>query len=102
MIEGIDIRIGGKTLTFPSLSLKQVRVLLPKLQTATASSFDAENMDTILEVVHAALTRNYPEMTKEELEDGLDMRNMAQAMKAVMAISGLEAKPGGQLPAVEQ
>ena len=101
MKEGIEIKIGDDLLIVPALSLKQVRLLRSKIETMTDGSFDADNMATVVEVVHAALTRNYPAITIDEVEDGLDMRNMAQAMNAVMAISGLEKKPGGQPPAVE-
>ena len=51
-------------------------------------------MDCIVDVVHAAVIRNYPALTKEEVEDLIDLGNAAVIIKAVMGQSGLVRKDG--------
>ena len=49
-----------------------------------------EEMDAVIDVVHAALTRNYPEFTRESVEEVLDLGNAGDVIKAIMGTSGLE------------
>ncbi len=101
MKEGIEIKIGDDLLIVPSLSLKQVRLSLPKIKTLKMGSFAPADMAVCVEIVHAALTRNYPEMTKDQVEDGIDMRNMAKVLNAVMAVSGMEVAQPGEIQAAK-
>ena len=96
MIEGIVIQMGGKEFTVPALSLGQVRRLLPKIEKISTVNglLNAEQMDCIVDVVHAAVIRNYPALTKEEVEDLIDLGNAAVIIKAVMGQSGLVRKDG--------
>ena len=96
MIEGTEIQIGEEKMCVPALSLKQVRTFLPRIQTMKLGSFDPESMDVCIDVIHAALTRNYPETTRDEVEDKIDMRNMVPVFQAVMNMSGFESARGGE------
>ena len=58
---------------------------------AEATPTEAE-FGEMVTVVHAALTRNYPDLAVEQVWDGLDLRNIRAAMDAVAGASGLEAK----------
>lgn len=98
--EGKDVVLGGHTFMVPALSLRQLKTLRPKLAalSATPSPEMAESevraledakMAVVVEVVHAALSRNYANITLDEMEDLLDIHNLPEAMEAVMNLSGL-------------
>ena len=101
MIEGVKINIGGVDYVAPPLNFRQIRQLRPvidKMADATqVSNFSDEQIDNIITIVHAALSRNYPDITKEVLEDALDLGNMAKVIQAIMGVSGFiqgEEQPG--------
>ena len=57
-----------------------------------------EQMQGVCEIVHAALSRNYDDLTIEQVEDIIDLRNAGAVIQAVMGQSGLtqskDAAPG--------
>lgn len=99
MIEGAKINMGGQEWVVPALSFGQLKRLMPKINTLSAvgADMDAGQMDAITEVVQAAMSRNYPEMTVERVADMLDMANAGQVVRAVMGQSGLV--PSGEAQA---
>ena len=50
-------------------------------------------INVLIEIVTAALQRNYPETTPEKVENLLDLGNASAVLNAVLTGSGL--KPGG-------
>lgn len=94
---GVSIEFGnGQTYVVPAISLRHVYALQARLAAYTGK-LDAQSIDTVVETVHCALLRNYPDMTRDEVADMLDMRNMASVMKAVIGQTGLvEANPSGE------
>ena len=59
-----------------------------------------EAQDLVLEIVLASLRRNYPEMTQDEVEEGLDLANIQPIMLAILRGSGLkERATPGEAPA---
>ena len=97
-LEGAEIKLGTETLTAPPLSFKQLKQFGPKLASIGKIAVDmsAEAFDTVVDVVHAALSRNYPEIPREFVEDYLDMGNVQTTMAAVMGQSGLKATEGNE------
>jgi hypothetical protein len=55
----------------------------------------AAQMDTVTRIVHAALVRNYPDMTKEAVADMLDVGNFQEVINATLAIGGFKEQAGG-------
>jgi hypothetical protein len=100
LIEGVEIKLGAETYTVPALSIGQVRRLLPKIKAmrsvANPLDIDDEQWRTMLEIILAALQRNYPNVTSEMLEDIVDARNMRQLFPAIMGQSGLEGNASGE------
>ena len=48
------------------------------------------------ELLHAALVRNYPELTLAEVKEGLDLASFPAVLAQLLEVSGLtEAPPGG-------
>lgn len=92
LIAGSLVNLGGVVYTIPPLSFKQLRSVLPKINLIGSMSGapTEEEMDAVIDVVHAALTRNYPEFTRESVEEVLDLGNAGDVIKAIMGTSGLE------------
>lgn len=94
MIDGKTVKMGGKEWTVPPLNFKALKTFGPMLNTMTPQQLVAEGK--VLDLIHAALLRNYPELTVDELEDMLDMGNVMEITMAVLGVSGLvEKQPGG-------
>lgn len=97
LIDGVKIKMGGREWEVPALSFKQVRRLAPQidaLSSLSTSTISEEQMAGICTIVHAALSRNYPEVTLDQVEDFMDLRNAGPTILAVMGQSGFEAKSG--------
>lgn len=92
MIPGVKVSMSGADWTIPPLTLGSLRRLLPQVQKMTAGTpMSEEQIDTLVEVVHAAMTRNYPDLTQERVLDLLDVGNASAVMGAVLNASGLRA-----------
>jgi hypothetical protein len=93
LIDGVSVRMGGRDFTIPPLTLGMVKRLAPQLEKMggadPASISGPEAADACVTVIHAALKRNYPELTQDEVEELLDLGNMQKVTHAVMGISGL-------------
>ncbi len=100
MIEGTKIKLGEKEYIVPALSFGQLKRLAPDLaKLAEFKLKDAEmpgsdTLGAVVNLIHTAIKRNYPEATVEDVEDGLDMRNMKEVVLAIMGQSGLTQQPG--------
>lgn len=101
-IEGVPVVLGGYEYIVPALSLFHVRQFAPRLkQLDMSGQIDVSSIDLIAEVAHAAIKRNYPEITLEELLGGIDMANMMVVYQTIMGVSGYQAKADGGTPAGE-
>lgn len=103
MIKGILLDLGGTRYEVPPLALGDLERLQDRLG-AYQGGLDAASVGTVLDVAHAALRRNYPELTRERIGELVDLGNMADVFEAVMDVSGLKrraqeedgGKPAGQ------
>lgn len=87
-IKGTEIEINGEKRICPPLNLRAIEQVQEKLKSFDAKSpFD--QLPIVAEVAHLALVRNYPEITLDELKDGIDLGNMTEIMNAVMGVSNL-------------
>lgn len=91
LIEGVDVKMGGSTWIVPALSLGQIKRLKNKINGLhkIGEELTDEQIQDIGDIVHSAMSRNYPEVTRSEVEDMVDLANLQQVIKAVMAQSGL-------------
>lgn len=94
MIDGTEIKMGGETYIVPPLNFKRLRKIQPllsKLSTSTPGAADLTDaqFDAAVEIVHVALTRNYPDLERDKVEELLDLRNLPVVMAAIMGQSGL-------------
>jgi hypothetical protein len=104
MIPGVVIEMGGRDWTVPPLTLGQLRRLMPKVRqlSAIGGEMGEEQIDILVEIVAAAVQRNYPDVTPASVEQLLDLGNAGAILNAVLTGSGLrlrETAPG-EAPAV--
>lgn len=97
LIDGALLRIGRRDYVVPPLNLrgvKRAQALMPLLTTD-----GPESVDAALEVIELAVRRNYPDVTREQLEDEVDLGNLNQLVSAVLALAGFVPKANGEVQA---
>lgn len=94
MIDGKTVKMGGKDWTVPPLNFKALKQFGPVLKTKTPQQLVEEGL--VLDIIHAAMLRNYPDLTRDELEDMLDMGNVMEVTMTVMGASGMVAVQPGE------
>ncbi len=97
MHDGTKVTMGGREFILPPLTLKALRSLGPKIKllSSLADVPTPEQVDVMVELVHASAVRNYPEITPDDLLELLDLGNLTEVFPAVMAASGLKKRMGG-------
>ena len=95
MIPGVAVAMGGQDWIVPPLTLGQLRRLMPKVRQLTeiGAAMGEAQINVLIDIVTAALQRNYPETTPDRVEDLLDLGNASAVLNAVLTGSGL--KPSG-------
>jgi hypothetical protein len=95
MIPGVAVAMGGQDWIVPPLTLGQLRRLMPKVRQLTeiGAAMGEAQINVLIDIVTAALQRNYPETTPDGVEDLLDLGNASAVLNAVLTGSGL--KPSG-------
>ena len=100
MIDGVAVKMGNMQYTVPPMNFKLLKKLNPQMTqiTAVVGTPTEAQTEAIIDVVHGCLLRNYPEITRDEIEENLDLGNTQSVIKAIMGVSGLvasgEAKAG--------
>lgn len=94
---GQAVNLGGTTFIVPPIALGALKTLLPKIKKLSITEDglpDLSQVVDLLEICLAALNRNYPELTLEQLGDLVDLGNFKTLVSAVMGQSGLEVRAG--------
>jgi len=96
LISGIDIPLGGKTYTIPPLNFAALKRLQPVIESLTEvkAAMSSAQIDGVVQVIQAAMHRNYPEIIADDILEWLDLGNAATILSAIMANSGI--KPVGE------
>lgn len=97
-IDGVWVQLGAKAYLIPALSLKGMRTHRARLKMLQEGRSADEEMtddyiDAVAEITYDAAKRNYPDLAKETVEDGIDMRNFGEVILAVMGVSGFARTP---------
>ena len=93
LFEGVKVTLGRQTYVVPALTCRQLKkhraniAVLPQLLNRDPTD---EEVDGLLDVFHAAVSRNYPDVDRDQLEDLVDLNNLPSLIQAVLAQSGLE------------
>lgn len=90
-VKGVPFQFGEQTYIIPPLSLGALEQLQEKIKQVNGNgdASDFNQVSTIIDCAHAAMKRNYPEMTREDVADLVDLSNMQDVFQAVMNVSGM-------------
>lgn len=91
-VKGIPFPFGDLTLVIPPLSLGAMEQLQDRLAGMDEDLTSPEYVGTVIDTLHAALKRNYPDMTRADVADMIDLENMQEAMSCAMDVGGLKRK----------
>lgn len=94
--DGRKVRIGGRDYIIPALSFRLLRVLEADLKLVGGGPETPETRAAALRVITACIRRNYPDVTEEQMEDELDLRNVMQVIEAIRGESGMEILQRGE------
>jgi hypothetical protein len=93
VIPGVELTLGGRRLVVPPMSLGTLELMHERLaQLATLPATDPSAVRTLVDATHAALQRNYPAMTREEVGQLVDLGNMTEVYEALMDVSGVKRR----------
>lgn len=93
------VNLGGREMLVPPLSLGTIKAMQAEVETLQHMSGvpTPAQIDTVIGLFHAALVRNYPDVTRAQVEEDVDLGNYAELLAAVMNISGFrreQREPG--------
>lgn len=91
-VKGIPLELGGTTYVVPPLSLGALEQLKERLENFTGDVRNDDQAATVIDAAHACLKRNYPDITREDVAELIDLENMMEVMEAVMDVSGMKRK----------
>ena len=94
LLAGVTIELDGREYVIPPLNMRMVRELRPQFDTfATMAKNQAlpddKQLAAIVKIVHAAMSRNYPELKPKDVEEILDLANLQSVVLAIIGSSGL-------------
>jgi hypothetical protein len=96
--EGVPITIAGKEWIVPALNFAAIRRLRTQIEAIASIPLGAgltdEQIDTVILIIHTALVRNYPGLTKDNVEDMMTLANIKPIINAIMGISGFVSSGG--------
>lgn len=92
--EGQPIKVRGKEYIVPGLSFaqleKHVKVIERLNDKKNKGALTPQIVQDIVTVVHAAMSRNYPELKPDDIKNMLDTRNAGHFVQVIMGLSGFE------------
>ncbi len=110
--EGRPVRIGNRQYMLPSLSVGQAERLWPALlkldkEGVTEDEVKAaipSKFNDMIDIIHAALSRNYKDVTIAQLKEIVSIGQLKQLMLVVTGQSGIEvsSQPGEPAPVREK
>ena len=91
--EGITVNLGGQDYVIPGLNLKMVKRLTTSLKLLSDGD-PTEQLNLMVEIIHGAMVRNYPDLTPAFLEDVLDSNTVPVVFQAILKQSGFGTSAG--------
>jgi hypothetical protein len=93
--DGERLKLGDRECVVPPLNWRRIRKILPilgRMKDITAGgglTITEPMLDDSVTVIYEAVSRNYPDITRDELEELVDLVNAPKVIMAVMGLSGL-------------
>lgn len=92
MIKGIPMTLGdGREYIVPPLTLGALEDNQEAIEAST-DELSATSIRAMIDIAHAALRRNYPELTRGDVRELIDVAIMGDVFTACMDVSGLKRK----------
>lgn len=97
LIQGTPLQLGRKVFVCPALNIKGMRMFSAELallqkglpDSSLGNDEEVNNYFSMLaKVAQAALLRNYPDITLDDIEDGIDFNNLRTVTLGVLGASG--------------
>ncbi len=99
-LDGVPLRLGGQDYILPPLNLAALEKYWPMIESwAEPTASLTQRFSEGAEVIHAALLRNYPELTLTKVKEGLDLPSFPAALAQLLEVSGLTPRLPGEAPA---
>jgi len=97
MIDGETIKVGGEDKVLPPLNWKGCKKFFGAIAEGGLSL--VTGAETMVEMVHTALVRNYPELTIDQLEENASPGEIMTAIPVLLRLSGFVQgeTPGGSV-----
>ena len=92
--KGVTVELGGTDYVIAPLSLGALETLGPSLALFAQGE---QQTRTSIDIVHAALSRNYPAMSRAEVADLVDVSTLNLVVDAVMGVSGVKKAEAGNV-----
>jgi hypothetical protein len=98
-IRGTWIDLSGKRYLLPPMTLGTMRFHGEAIERARKGDLpELEHMDIIVDIIWRTLKRNYPDITVDEVAEGLDVANALEIFLVAQKTSGLTLEEGESTP----
>lgn len=108
---GESFRIGGRDLIVPSLSISQAVKHLPAIDKYIKGIFNGESderlvtaglLEEVIPAIHAAILRNYSDVTIEWLSDEIGLDSLFGILRVIRGIKKDAVPTGEAAPVLEK
>lgn len=79
MHEGVLVLLGGREYVLPPMTLATRRRDIATRAAIEQGYEEAQEQDLLVEVLHECLRRNYPQLTREQMEEGATFPELLEA-----------------------
>lgn len=88
-VPGVELTLGGEKFVIAPLTAGPLKQLLPQFERIQELSI-VEQLDVAVDAAYHSLRRNYPDITRERVENELvDLANMGDVIQAATIVSQL-------------
>lgn len=103
LIPGVEYDFGGgRWYMVAPLSLGALEIMQERLaQLPTLSTVDPVAVKTMVDATHMALRRNYPDITREEVAELVDVSNIGEVYECLLDAAGVRRKAQAAQRALE-
>lgn len=99
-VPGKEMQLGGKDFILPPLNAAAVKQYRDQISAVFVGQLP--DIELVSKLAYAALKRNYPEITAEQVDDMIDYGNMLDVWENLMNLSGLAISAGKMVRRVQQ
>lgn len=97
--DGAAVTLAGRTWVMADLAPRQFRKVMPAViglaSVRSAGELDEGAIDRLLDAFYWALTRNYPDLTRDEFLDlPIKLTELVRALPALAKAAGIERREG--------